>query len=1109
MTRIALEPVHSPDGWRFRLMRQSGLMRRAQPIPPAEWQPASPAPGVALLLAALRSGDAEIEGDAVVLPHAAAAGLSAGEAERLALPPVCPHSLHLERSRPITEAGFQIGMTWIAVDGVALAGVSREGTQLRSGTKSFLLLDPIRALLDAIDEVNHIAADCPDDMDARMAAFARLRRQLAAVTGDVQADEYLNSLVIHHATGLGIDIELRAGEDSFTPVLFGDGGEPKPDSDDDAPQREPLLPRAHAERFARDRFLRQGARPHYVIARGVYVVLDPPVTAALAVVERVNKADRETRAAFRRDPMSFLLPEIEGAGGDGSTVADMRGYGERVLGIGPWQRIKLSFRIPVSRNWLPDDDVEVFTLEPGGSKPLVVRREDVLALKKAVEAAEAARSPTFEFAGEAWPMSAATADTVRSLMGVVAPSAVPADPRPPPGEKPAVTAARTKDNEEELTYSATLNGSRRHLATGTNGLPLRRPPLQHQRDGIQWLQGAFLSGMPGVLLADDMGLGKTYQVLAFLLWLRIGMRSGGIRRPCLIVAPKTLLSVWEEQMAEHLGPDALGGVLRVFGSGVAALRTVRGGNDMVLASQTLDVDQFDVADIVLTTYETMRDYHLSFMRVRFAVSVYDEAQKIKNPGSLMNQGAKAQQADFSIVMTGTPIENGVIDLWTILDIAWPGFFHPMSGREFLKRYSEPDPERRTELKERLSEPARRGDKLLQPVMLRRFKAHTLKGLPARSIVPVREPMPEVQAQAYDAVRRGGDGRPGQALAALQRLRAVALHPCLTLPVRPDDHRAFVAASARFTALERILRDIAARGEKALVFIDLIEAQRALQVLLPEWFGLQNVPAVINGATAAPVRDRIRTEFQAGPPGFDVLLLGPKAAGFGLTLTAANNVIHLNRWWNPAVEDQCNDRVYRIGQERDVTVWIPLAVHPRLGDESYDLILHGLLEEKRALSSEIVVPTQFTETDFRRLYEKSFGRSGGGCPEEVDRMDWLSFERWTAGALRAAGMSVNETPRTGDKGADLLATGRNGDRWIVQCKHRACGEDRTVDDSAVQEVAVARFAYPDFRDASLAAVTNGTFELAARRLAVETGVLLVDRPSVADVGRILAEHGTPA
>ena len=166
---------------------------------------------------------------------------------------------------------------------------------------------------------------------------------------------------------------------------------------------------------------------------------------------------------------------------------------------------------------------------------------------------------------------------------------------------------------------------------------------------------------------------------------------------------------------------------------------------------------------------------------------------------------------------------------------------------------------------------------------------------------------------------------------------------------------WLGQSARLSQALDILRRIETAGEKAIIFIEDREVQRVFAGIMSTLFPLQAMPPVINGEVPGHKRQEMVDRFQERPPGFDLLILSPKAAGIGLTITAANHVIHLSRWWNPAVEDQCNDRVYRIGQEKPVTVHLPMAVHPTFGTASFDLTLNQLLTRKRGLSQNMLAP----------------------------------------------------------------------------------------------------------------------------------------------------------
>ena len=351
---------------------------------------------------------------------------------------------------------------------------------------------------------------------------------------------------------------------------------------------------------------------------------------------------------------------------------------------------------------------------------------------------------------------------------------------------------RAAENEEDLIFNARLRDP-----LGTLSLPHEAPmktlPMPHQRDGIGWLRHAFTSGMPGVLLADDMGLGKTFQVLAFLHWLRV--RNPESKKPVLVVAPKKLLDVWLEEIVRHIGAEGLGRPVLAYDENLKQLK-VGTGKEGQLGRQVLDVERLRGADWVLTTYETLRDYHFSFAAVRFRVAIYDEAQKLKSMASLINNAAKCQQPEFTILMTGTPIENSIMDLWTLLDVAWPGFLG-LSGKEFAKTYSEGvSPEQTAELKRRLIEPLTVGPRQCPPVMLRRFKSDILIGLPKKAERSWREEMPPQQVRVYDKVVADQKARKVHPLQALSALRAASFHPDLRMPTSPDEHSELIASSAK-------------------------------------------------------------------------------------------------------------------------------------------------------------------------------------------------------------------------------------------------------------------------------------------------------------------------
>jgi len=367
------------------------------------------------------------------------------------------------------------------------------------------------------------------------------------------------------------------------------------------------------------------------------------------------------------------------------------------------------------------------------------------------------------------------------------------------------------------------------------------------------------------------------------------------------------------------------------------------------------------ADWVLTTYETLRDYDRDFGQIRFAAMLLDEAQKVKTPGIRLTDAAKGMNVDFRVALTGTPVENRLSDLWCIVDGVAAG--HLRDLKWFSATYeSNPTHDKLTQLKTSLDRPF--GGR--PPLLLRRMKQDRLPDLPPCEESILEAEMPPLQRQAYQqavALARTDQGA-GQVLKALQRLRAVSLHPGHDDTMADD---VVIGASARLTLAIRVLDRVAERGERALLFVESQELMARLVGLLQRRYQMTKAPMTISGKVAGAARQARVDRFQNAPDGFDVMLLSPKAGGVGLTLTQANHVVHLEQWWNPAVEDQCTGRALRIGQLRPVTVYIPLAKLPG-GLRSFDENLHALLTRKRALMRDALLPPEGTPDELATMLE---------------------------------------------------------------------------------------------------------------------------------------------
>lgn len=921
------------------------------------------------------------------LPHAEAAALSPALRAAIGLPSAPSVTLFVQHHDTIERDGFRVDHRWHHLDGRPVLGARREGAFLTVGGRRHLLPAELFEIAAAIDGFNALPASDPD---GRAAAWMDVQELLPTLAekGPIDASPYLRQVRVAHAGAFTLRPFERDGEVDFDPVLFaakprsgtpenGDAdpaegeGEPEPDP-------EPLLPDHLQKAFADARFRQfSDARGRYALPDGWLLILSPPLRKAMGIARQVQRAGGEVARDFVRNPRGYLR-EALGGELDEHLVEELfketREFSERVHAIGLWQKKVLPWVQVPREPWLPPEAVGLIV----DGAPVQLPADRVAELAMQVREAIEQGRPEVVFDGVPIPASeqtlASLGEIERALAGGEPKSGGPeenADEDVPAGREPAIGAEPhvllVRNNFEEVVFNSDPAPRSPRIDPALHETLLRSSPKPHQREGVDWLQRCWQVGWTGALLADDMGLGKTFQTLAFLAWIREAMRRGLVERaPLLIVAPTGLLRNWEKEHEIHLSEPGLGSVIRAYGTSLRTLRT-GAGSELEIARPVLDTDRLAAADWVLTTYETLRDYQHSFGRVRFGVVVFDEIQKIKTPGTQVTDAAKAMQVEFTLALTGTPIENRLADLWCLMDTLHPGALGGL--KDFSRRYEDrPDPEDLRRLKDALSLPGPERP----AVMLRRMKDEVLEGLPSKTEHVRKVPMPDVQANAYSAVvaeaRRRKDR--GKMLEALQAMRAVSLAPLERSMVASDED--YVRSSARLMATISILDEIRDRGEKALLFVEMRAAQADLAGVLQRRYGLARAPMIISGEVAGPRRQERVDAFQAGPSGFDLMILSPKAGGVGLTLTAANNVVHLTRWWNPAVEDQSTDRCYRIGQQRPVNVYLPMALLPGGEEHSFDSRLHALLGQKRALSRDLLMPPALSDEDARRLYEETIG-----------------------------------------------------------------------------------------------------------------------------------------
>ncbi len=455
------------------------------------------------------------------------------------------------------------------------------------------------------------------------------------------------------------------------------------------------------------------------------------------------------------------------------------------------------------------------------------------------------------------------------------------------------------------------------------GADLRTELRPYQRTGVAWLRIVAGLGLGGCL-ADDMGLGKGVQVQAQLLLLK---RQPG-RGPHLLVMPASLLANWQAEAA-RFAPG-----LRLYCAHPSAVPRA--------ALAKADPARLEGVDVVATSYGAL--HRLPWLsETAWDLVVLDEAQAIKNPGARQTRAAKALRARARLALTGTPVENRLGDLWSLFDFLCPGLLG--SAKVFsgfakgLARSTTPNP----------YAPLRR---LVQPYLLRRLKTDRaiIADLPEKTEMRAFCALTKAQAALYqravealaEALERRTEGiaRRGVILAALLGLKQICNHPAQWLGQGAYAER----ESGKFARLRELAEPIAARQEKALVFTQFREMTEPLAGFLGGVFGSPGL--VLHGGTPVRARRGLVERFQAdgGPPFF---VLSLKAGGVGLNLTAATHVIHFDRWWNPAVEDQATDRAFRIGQRRNVLV------HKFVCRGTVEEKIDALIESKRTLAASVV------------------------------------------------------------------------------------------------------------------------------------------------------------
>ena len=524
-----------------------------------------------------------------------------------------------------------------------------------------------------------------------------------------------------------------------------------------------------------------------------------------------------------------------------------------------------------------------------------------------------------------------------------------------------------KDNIDTKVYESKINKRSGFIKNVPSTLKDKFIKFPHQEEGLLWLQESFIEGVPGSLLSDDMGLGKTFQALAFLYWYK---KNSADKKPILIVAPTGLLKNWQDEYEIHL--SKYGGLGRKYKAYGESFRRDR------KASVLSVIEEMEKSDWVLTTYESVRDHHKDFfIKISWGIIVFDEIQKIKNPNSLMTDAGKALESDFSIGLTGTPVENSFIDLWCISDCLYPKIFGLL--KDFHEKYIKRKASGK-EIQNRLSrkEP---------PFILRRMKKDILKNLPEKEVIQKQVAMTKEQADIYsEIIRKAKNKEYSKSLQALSLLKKFSIY---TQDCFKGSDEEFIQSSAKLKFLFETLEKIKDKSEKALISIENKNLQKKIKGICSVRWNL--AVNVINGDMSGDNRKKTVDKF-SNLEGFNIMIISPRAGGVGLNIVSANHMIHLERWWNPAVEDQCTDRIFRIGQNKPVFIYYPLAVHPEYKEESFDIILNDLLEKKRKMREDALIVSEPNSDEQNDLFRKvTLGEEMYSSNEE----SFYSKEEWKA------------------------------------------------------------------------------------------------------------------
>ncbi len=993
----------------------------------------------------------------------------------LGLPNLYPFEIYIESDGNLKGKDFKLKYGFYNfVPNGSIIHSEKKGCIINCTDSQYLLNLNQYLLCDSIDDFNSL----PDFEKGGVFNLSKLASiKKLSTENNIKLEEFLNSQELHNVDKVKIDVKFNEGVLEIFPIL-------------DIPENDRFISQFD--------LLSEPPQNEYSIQNkaggATRILFDEKQKSELRVIKSKRKISNqnEINEIIERPEIYF-----------NSDLVDLNSYSQRVKEIGLYKPKFYPFVCPYKSQWIPGILIKD---KFDGEKKIYFKTEDQL--NEFIEAKELASNENsssvfwknsdipFEFATE---LIAKAKEQFRT-------------PNKPlrRNSTSSVEVLIIKENAEISEYSDNVNENP-YLENKFFRIPNLNPLIEikdHQKNGISWLQSLYKNNCPGALLADDMGLGKTLQLLYFIEW---HTQNNSSDKPYLIVAPISLMENWENEYQKFFDPQLLPLVRLNNLSKLAKEYNIEENKKSALSLQK--------KQIILTNYETLRIFQFSLGLIDFSLVALDEAQKIKTPGTLITNAAKALKADFKIAMTGTPVENTLIDIWCIMDFAVPGLLG--SGKEFASVYQNPLKSEETNVQE-LTEKLR---SQIGVYLKRRLKSQIKEDLPKKFDTGVNAKrkmvMPNIQLEYYNhQIELANDSsylqnnRGIQKLKSLQAIRDISDHPFLydkqILSYNSDD---LISSSAKLILLMNILTEIKNKNEKVIIFAERKDTQKMLHKVIYEKFNLYT--SIINGDTKSYSTNNDKSKLSRqqtidrfqNREGFNAIIMSPIAAGVGLNVTHANHVIHYSRHWNPAKEQQATDRAYRIGQEKDVYVYYPMAVLPdHMLDEagekmkSFDEILDQLLLRKSNLASNLLFPTDQAEVTPEDIFDSVFGTKAESQSinltfEDIDRLQPNLFESYIGVLYQKEGFDVTLTPYSNDKGVDIVIKKKN-ENYLIQAKQSSS----LVGIDAIQEVYTAKKYYESIFNCefNLLVVTNNYFTSTALSLARLNNVNLISRDELAEL-----------